>query len=145
MDVNGQRHAPAVLYLRGKNPWCIYWIRGWVGLRGGLDTEARGKILCLWRGSNPCPVCSQTMYWLSYPQLHFNICKRKIHGNRMNGVVIGLSCCMVVIEAVFPNAQCTLMLSCVCKQLTAPAVIWLPGLPCTCHCVVLSTLSSLWQ
>jgi hypothetical protein len=24
-----------------------------VGLRAGLDTEARGKILCLCRGSNP--------------------------------------------------------------------------------------------
>jgi hypothetical protein len=26
---------------------------GWVGLRAGLDTEARGRILCLCRGSNP--------------------------------------------------------------------------------------------
>jgi hypothetical protein len=26
---------------------------GWVGLRAGLDTEARGKILCPLRGSNP--------------------------------------------------------------------------------------------
>jgi hypothetical protein len=25
---------------------------GWVRLRAGLDTEARGKILCLYRGSN---------------------------------------------------------------------------------------------
>jgi hypothetical protein len=40
---------------------------GWVGLRPGLDTEDRGKILCIWRGSNPGrPVCSQTLYWLSY-------------------------------------------------------------------------------
>jgi hypothetical protein len=30
---------------------------GWVGLKAGLDTEARGKILCPCRGSNPaCPV-----------------------------------------------------------------------------------------
>jgi hypothetical protein len=30
---------------------------GWVGPRAGLDTEDRGKILCLCRGSNPdCPV-----------------------------------------------------------------------------------------
>jgi hypothetical protein len=44
------------------------WIGGWVGLRPGLDTEARGKILCLCRGSNPGrPFCSQTIYWLSYP------------------------------------------------------------------------------
>jgi hypothetical protein len=26
---------------------------GWVGPRAGLDTEARGKILCPYRGSNP--------------------------------------------------------------------------------------------
>jgi hypothetical protein len=40
---------------------------GWVGLRAGLDTEARGKILCPCRGSNPDrPVRSQTLFWLSY-------------------------------------------------------------------------------
>jgi hypothetical protein len=44
------------------------WIGGWVGLRAGLDTEAGGKIHCLCRESNPVhPVCSQTLYWLSYP------------------------------------------------------------------------------
>jgi hypothetical protein len=38
-------------------------IGGWVGLRAGLGTEARGKILCLCRGSNPGrPACSQTLY-----------------------------------------------------------------------------------
>jgi hypothetical protein len=32
-----------------------------VGFRAGLDTEARGRILCLCRGSNPFrPVCGQT-------------------------------------------------------------------------------------
>jgi hypothetical protein len=41
---------------------------GWVGLRASLDTEARGKILCLCRGSKPVlPICSQTLYWLSNP------------------------------------------------------------------------------
>jgi hypothetical protein len=30
-----------------------HWIGGWVGLRGGLNTEDRGKILRLGRGSNP--------------------------------------------------------------------------------------------
>jgi hypothetical protein len=44
-----------------------HWTRGWVGPRAGLDAEARGKILCLCRGSNPGrPVRSQTLYWLSY-------------------------------------------------------------------------------
>jgi hypothetical protein len=45
-----------------------HWTGGWVGPRVSLDTEARRKILYLCRGSNPsCPVCSQTLYWLSYP------------------------------------------------------------------------------
>jgi len=36
--------------------------RGWVALRAGLDSEATGKILCLYRGSNPGrPVSSQTL------------------------------------------------------------------------------------
>jgi hypothetical protein len=35
---------------------------GWVGPGAGLDKEARGKILCLCRGSNPGrPVCNQTI------------------------------------------------------------------------------------
>jgi hypothetical protein len=43
---------------------------GWVGPRAGLDAEARGKILCLCRGTNPGrPVRSQTLYWLSYPKM----------------------------------------------------------------------------
>jgi hypothetical protein len=52
MGVSGQRHAPAALYPRGKYPGTHY-TGGWVGPRAGLDTEARGKILCHCRGSNP--------------------------------------------------------------------------------------------
>jgi hypothetical protein len=38
-----------------------------VGLRAGLDTKVKGKILCPCRGSNPGrPVRSQTLYCLSY-------------------------------------------------------------------------------
>jgi hypothetical protein len=46
----------------------------------GLDTEARGKILCLCRGSNlGRPVCSQTLYWLSYPiSPTWNCIKKKL-------------------------------------------------------------------
>jgi len=29
-----------------------HWIGGWVGLRAGLDTEARGKVFCLCRRSS---------------------------------------------------------------------------------------------
>jgi hypothetical protein len=43
--VSGQRHAPAALYPRGKDPG-IHWIGGWVGPRAGLDAGARRKILC---------------------------------------------------------------------------------------------------
>jgi hypothetical protein len=53
------------------SPWeeipGTHWIWGWVGFRASLDKEATGKILCLCQGSNPtCPVCSHTLYWLSY-------------------------------------------------------------------------------
>jgi hypothetical protein len=44
-----------------------HWIGGWAGPRAGLDAEARRKILCPFRGSNPdCPARSQTLYCLSY-------------------------------------------------------------------------------
>jgi hypothetical protein len=46
MGVSGQRHAPAAPYPRGKDR--RYPLdRRLGGLRAGLDTEARGKILCL--------------------------------------------------------------------------------------------------
>jgi hypothetical protein len=66
MGVSGQRHAPAALYPRGKDPG-IHSIGGWVGPRAGLDAGAKRKILCPCRGSNPDrPVRSQTLYCLSY-------------------------------------------------------------------------------
>jgi hypothetical protein len=62
MGVSGQRHALAVLYPRGKDP--RYPLdRRLVGPRASLDAEARRKILCLCRGSNPDrPARSQTLY-----------------------------------------------------------------------------------
>jgi hypothetical protein len=48
MGVSGQRHAPAALYPRGKDPG-THCTGGWVGPRAGLDTEVRGKN----QGSNP--------------------------------------------------------------------------------------------
>jgi hypothetical protein len=52
---------PWLRFTPGKGPPSTHWIEEWVGLRAGLDTEARGKILCLW-GLNPShPVCSQTL------------------------------------------------------------------------------------
>jgi hypothetical protein len=61
MGMNGKRHSPAALYPRERTPG-THWIGGWVGLCAGLDTEARGKILCLCRGLNPGrPICSQAL------------------------------------------------------------------------------------
>jgi hypothetical protein len=49
--VSGQYRALAMLYLRGNDP--RYPLdRRLGGPRAGLDTEARGKILCLFWGSN---------------------------------------------------------------------------------------------
>jgi hypothetical protein len=40
-----------------------HWKEGWVGLRAGLATNVRGKILCLCQGLNPGhPACSQTLH-----------------------------------------------------------------------------------
>jgi hypothetical protein len=54
-----------------------------VGLRAGLDTEDRGKILSSLPGIEPPspgrPVCSQTLYCLSYPGSHLN--QSEIHIN----------------------------------------------------------------
>jgi hypothetical protein len=74
MGVSGQRHAPAALYPRGKDPR-THWIGGWVGPRAGLDAGDTRKILCPCRGSNPDrPARSQTLYRLSYRgSLHFVI------------------------------------------------------------------------
>jgi hypothetical protein len=54
MRVSGQRHAPAALYSGERTPY-THWIGGWVGLRAGLDTEDRGKILYLCQEPNPSP------------------------------------------------------------------------------------------
>jgi hypothetical protein len=65
--VSGQRHAPAALYLRGKDiryplNRSLGGSQIWSGHRG------KRKILCICQGSNPGrPVCSQTLHWLSYP------------------------------------------------------------------------------
>jgi hypothetical protein len=64
--VSGQRHAdPTLLPGKYRDTHCT---GGLVGLRTGLDTEARGKVRCLCRRSNPGrPVCSQTLYFQTYP------------------------------------------------------------------------------
>jgi hypothetical protein len=42
MWVNGQRHVSAALYPR-ETTHVTHWTRRWVGLRGGIDAEAREK------------------------------------------------------------------------------------------------------
>jgi hypothetical protein len=51
MGVSGQRHAPAALYPGERTPG-THWTGGWMSLRAGLDTEVKGKISYLCRGSN---------------------------------------------------------------------------------------------
>jgi hypothetical protein len=51
MGASGQHHAPTALYPREKDPG-THCTGGWVGPTAGLDTVARGKILCLCRGTN---------------------------------------------------------------------------------------------
>jgi hypothetical protein len=47
---------------------------GWMGSRAGLDAEARRKILCPCRGSNPDrPARSQTLYCLSYRGSYYDL------------------------------------------------------------------------
>jgi hypothetical protein len=65
MGVSGQHQAPATLYpfTPAERTPGTHCTGGWVGPRAGLDAEARGKILCHCRGSNPGrAVRSQTLY-----------------------------------------------------------------------------------
>jgi hypothetical protein len=39
-------------FIRERTPG-THWIGGWMGLKAGVDTEARRKMLCLCWGSNP--------------------------------------------------------------------------------------------
>jgi hypothetical protein len=55
--------TPRPRFISGERTPGTHCTGGWVGPRAGLDTEARGKILCLCRGWNPDrPVRSQTLY-----------------------------------------------------------------------------------
>jgi hypothetical protein len=57
MEVSGQRHAPAALYPGERTPPPP---EGWVGVRAGLDTEARGKIFSS-TGDQQTPVVHSAM------------------------------------------------------------------------------------
>jgi hypothetical protein len=44
-----------------------YWIVGWLGLRAGLHTVEKRKILHCWKSNLGCPARSPSLYRLSYP------------------------------------------------------------------------------
>jgi hypothetical protein len=63
IGVSGQHHGLAMHEPQGKDP-SSHCTGGWAGLRTGLGTEVRGKILCFCWGSNlGHPICSQTLHW----------------------------------------------------------------------------------
>jgi hypothetical protein len=73
-----------------------HWIGGWVGLIAGLDTETREKILCPCRRSNPGrPVCSQTLYWLSYPRSY-----SENHKKLMSKYILWVKCLWLYLKQV---------------------------------------------
>jgi hypothetical protein len=87
MGVSDQHHALAALYPQERTSG-THWIGGWVGPRSGLNTEARGKFLCLCQGSKVSyPVCSQTLYLLiELPQILVKI------AGTYNYIQLTLSC-----------------------------------------------------
>jgi hypothetical protein len=61
MGVSVQDHAPHRSLTQGKTPG-THFIGGWVGIRAGLDTEARGKSSASAGTDSDRPVRSQRPY-----------------------------------------------------------------------------------
>jgi hypothetical protein len=61
MEVNGQRHAPAVIYPGERTPGTHCTV-GWVSSKAGLDREATLPLRGIEHGSPRRPVRSQTLY-----------------------------------------------------------------------------------
>jgi hypothetical protein len=72
--VSGQRHAAAAaaFYLRERIPG-THLIGRWLDIIAGLDTEARGKILCLCRESNTGHPVVQSTDRQSYPSFKASV------------------------------------------------------------------------
>jgi hypothetical protein len=70
--------TPLPRFTPGERTPGTHCTEGWVGPRAGLDTAARGKFLCLCRGSNPDrpvvqPVVRHYTAWANPAPLFFNI------------------------------------------------------------------------
>jgi hypothetical protein len=50
-----------------------YWIGGWVGLKAGLHTGEKRKILRFWESKLDHPDCSLSLYQLSHPDSSFQL------------------------------------------------------------------------
>jgi hypothetical protein len=85
MGVCGQRHTPAVLYPRGKNPqYPLYRRHGGPQSRSGHKGYRRNPLPLpgIKPRSPSCPVHSQTLYWLSYlADLSYNYMLEFIYRN----------------------------------------------------------------
>jgi hypothetical protein len=115
------RVTPRPRFTPWKRPPGTHWIGGWVGFRAGLDTEATGIILCLCWGSNPGrSVCSQTMYWLSYPA---PLRMRTRYKTRVFNIT--------QISAYFPAYREESRLMRLSSCLTPPINFWMPELTST--------------
>jgi hypothetical protein len=81
-----------------------------VGLRVGLDTEVRRKILCPCQGSNPDhPARSQTLYCLSY-------CGSLLYSNALNNIALLLMVVdIVIINSGYKNVYSGYMIGFHCK------------------------------
>jgi hypothetical protein len=81
MGVSGQRHTSAALCTGERTPG-FHCTGSWVGLRAGLDTEVRGKILCPCRASNPDhPVVQSDIYkvLLKFKELLYGFSVHLVH------------------------------------------------------------------
>jgi hypothetical protein len=115
MGVSGQRHAPAALYPRGKDPrYPLYRRLGWLQSRSRHRGYRKNPLplLRIEPLSPGRPARSQTLYWLSYPApLLKYLCKNQ---QQCPGIVLVVS--HVVLWPAFPLREiedfrsCTLRL-----------------------------------
>jgi hypothetical protein len=75
MGISGQNHAPATLYPWGKDSqYPLDMTLDGPQSQSGQCLQQKSSCLC-WGSNLDCPVvvCSQTLYWLSYPSSQFHL------------------------------------------------------------------------